>query len=231
MSIQRLVQRPLAGFSLAVGFSLLAAATVVLGAVPTPVAAAAAQDSGFEAAFAVFQRASAGDDAVIDQAAERFTALSRSQSGDPVLLAYAGSAASLRAKTTLLPWRKMSYAEDGLAQIDKALALLAPVHDAPLHHGTPASLETRFVAASTFLALPSMFNRHARGEKLLGEVLNHPLMAASPTPFKASVWLLAAQEAQQAKRPADARRLLQQTIASGAPQAAAARAMLKELGE
>ena len=37
--------------------------------------------------------------------------------------------------------------------------LLQPAHDAPLHRDTPASLETRFVAANTFLGMPSMFNR------------------------------------------------------------------------
>ena len=38
-----------------------------------------------------------------------------------------------------------------------AAARHRPADDAPRYRGTPASLEVRFTAASTFLALPSMF--------------------------------------------------------------------------
>ena len=135
----------------------------------------------------------------------------------------------MRARTTLLPWRKMSYAEDGLAQIDKALAMLTPGHDAPLHRGTPASLETRFVAANTFLALPAMFNRHPRGAKLLEDVLESPRFATSPLPFRGEVWLRAGLQAASGKRVDDARRWYGEVIRSGAPQAGVAQARLKEL--
>jgi hypothetical protein len=227
----RLTRRPLLSVALAVACSLFSTAALVLLATPTPVLAATpTQDTAFEAAFQAFQRASAsGDETLNQQAFDGFSALLHSQPADPVLMAYTGAATSMKAKFTMLPWRKMSHAEEGLALLDKSLALLGPAHDAPGRRGTPAVLETRFVAASTFLSLPGMFNRHARGEKLLAEVLGSPLFDTSPLPFKAAVWLRAGQEAQAAQHPADARRLYQQTIASGAPQAVAAQAALKEL--
>jgi hypothetical protein len=205
---------------------LLSAAALSLA---PPSACAQADPSAFDAAFAQFQRASNGDDAAADDAATRFAALSQAEPTDPVLMAYAGAARSMRARGALLPWNKMSLAEDGLAQIDKALALLTPADDQPLHRGTPASLETRFVAASTFLALPSMFNRQPRGAQLLDEVLTSPQFDASPLPFRGAVWMRAAAEAARSHRNDEARRWYVEVIRQGAPQGPAAQARLKEL--
>ena len=102
------------------------------------------------------------------------------------MLAYSGAATALLARAAMLPWKKMSYADEGLARIDKALALLQPAHDTLLHRGTPASLEARFVAANTFIGMPAMFNRGARGRSLLEQVLQSPLLATSPLPFAAA---------------------------------------------
>jgi hypothetical protein len=87
----------------------------------------------------------------------------------------------------------------------------------------------RFVAANTFLTLRKMFNRHAGGAKLLDEVLARSLPDASPLPFRGAVWLRAGLEAMNDKRDDDARRWLGEVVKAGAPQAAAAQAMLKEL--
>lgn len=223
---RRPLRAAVAAATLALAAAGLTLAPAAVGAQP---AAATADDGAFAPAFARFQQAAAGDEAAIDDAAAQFAKLSAAQPADPVLRAYAGAAGSMRAKTTLLPWRKLSYAEDGLALIDKALAQLTPAHDAPAHQGVPASLETRFVAAGTFLALPSMFNRGARGAKLLDEVLKSPLLAGAPLGFKGAVWLRAGQQAAADKQPAQARQWLNQVVAAGAPQAAAAQAKLKEL--
>jgi hypothetical protein len=123
----------------------------------------------------------------------------------------------------------MSRAEDGLALLDKALAQLTPAHDAPLYRGVPASLEARFTAAGTFLALPGMFNRHERGLKLLQEVARSPLLDGAPLPFKGAVWLRAGQEALKADDKAAARDWFGRLATSGAPQAADAQARLKDL--
>jgi tetratricopeptide (TPR) repeat protein len=204
---------------------LLMAATAVLLAT----AAHAVPDAQFQEAAALFTQAASGDKASIDKAAEAFTALLRTEPGNPVLMAYAGASTARLAGTTLLPWKKISYAEDGMAMIDKALALLTPAHNDVLQHGTPGALEVRFVAANTFLAVPGFMNRGARGAKLLAEVLDSPLLAQAPLGFQGAVWLRAAKLAQADKRPDEARKYLGEVISRNAPQADAARAQLKEL--
>jgi hypothetical protein len=189
---------------------------------------AAVPTAAYDAAFGQFQQAAAGAGAkAIESAAEQFGRLAAGEPGDPVLLAYSGAATAMRATTTMLPWRKLSFADDGLAQIDKALALLDAQHDTLLHRLVPASIETRFIAANTFLRMPSMFNRHPRGVRLLDEVLQHPLFASAPLEFRASVWLFAAEQAARDKRPEQARQWLQRVVASGAPQAARAQSTLQ----
>lgn len=206
----------------------LASATALSG--PNAVLAQPAGDApAFSAAFERFSRANQGDKSAIEPAAEAFAALSVAQPGDPVLLSYAGAATAMRAGTTLLPWRKMSYAEDGLARIDKALALLGPASDAPAQMGVPGSLTTRFTAASTFLALPSMFHRHERGQQLMAQVLASPLFATAPLPFRGAVWLRAGQAARDDGKADEARRLWQMVVDQHAPQAAAAEQLQREL--
>ena len=208
-----------------------AAATLALAAAAllAPLAPAVANEMAVPAALAEFQRALEGQQAAIEPAAQQLLSLSQADPANPVLRAYAGAATAMRASTTLLPWKKMGHAEDGLALIDKALAQLTPAHDAPLYRHVPASLEVRFTAAGTFLALPSMFNRQERGQRLLDEVVKSPLLETAPAPFKATVWMRAGQEAAKAQRTAEARQWFEKVSASGAPQAPAAQARLKDL--
>jgi len=160
------------------------AATLML----TGPALAAASAQAFDAAFGQFQQASASGDAkAIESAAEQFGRLAAADPADPVPLVYSGAATTMRATTTLQAMRQVEFADAGLGQIDKALALLAPAHDTLLHRGVPASLETRFVAATTFLRLPPALNRRTRGARLLDEVLNSPLLASAPAGFQGAV--------------------------------------------
>ena len=204
---------------------LLAAAAALLLAT----AAHAVPQAQFQDARALFIQAQAGDSAAIDKAAEAFGALQHAEPDNPVLMAYAGAATAMRASTTLLPWKKMTYAEDGMAMIDKALALLTPAHNAAIQNGTPEALQVRFVAANTFLAVPGFMNRGARGATLLAEVLASPLFAQAPLGFQGAVWLRAAKLAEADKRLDDARKYLGEVINRNAPQADAARAQLAAL--
>ncbi len=189
----------------------------------------AATAQQFDSAFASFQQARSGSVAAIDPSAEAFSALQKAEPANPVLLAYVGAATAMRANTTWLPWKKMTFAEDGLALLDKALAMLTAAHSAKLQHAVPAALEVQFVAANTFLAVPGFMNRGARGAKLLADVLASPLLGAAPTAFRGDVWLVAAEQASKAQRPDEARRYLTAVINADAPQAAAARARLAGL--
>lgn len=163
--------------------SLACAALMV--AVPLP--AHAVPDAQFDPALQVFLRASQGEELAIAQAVESFATLLKVEPGNPVLLAYSGAVVAMQAKTTMLPWRKMAHAEDGLAQLDKALALLGPAHNTVGQNQVPAVLDVKLVAANTFLALPRMMNRRDRGLKLLAEVNGSPLLVSAPAPFRETV--------------------------------------------
>ena len=206
---------------------VLVFAVVVLASCVATGIAIAAPDAAFDSAFRHFIVASGGDKSAVEPAADEFEALLKAEPANPVLMAYAGAAGAMRAGTTLMPWKKMGYAEDGLALLDKSLAMLTPAHDAPIQHGTPGSLEVRFVAANAFLAVPPFMNRAARGAKLLDEVLASPLFAQAPLPFQGSVWMRAAALATKEQRTADAQRFLNEVISRNAPQADKARALLK----
>jgi len=205
------------------------AAMLAALALAATINAHAVAEAQFQSAFQQFMHASAGDSAAVAPAVEGFGALLRAEPGNPVLMAYAGAATAMQARTTWLPWKKMSYAEDGLALLDKSLALLGPAHDAVIQNGTPGALEVRFVAANTFLAVPGFMNRGARGAKLLADVLASPLFAQAPLGFQGSVWMRAAALAAQEQRNTDARRYLAEVVQRNAPQAEAARAQLKGL--
>lgn len=123
----------------------------------------------------------------IDAAAAAYTQLLSTRPDDGVVMTYAGAITAMQATTTLLPWRKMRFADDGLALIDKALARLSPAQEAVAYRATPAVLEIQLTAATTFLALPAMFQRRERGLKLLANVATHPLLAQTPAAFQAAV--------------------------------------------
>lgn len=224
-----------AGLVLAVAGLVSFAGGLLPGSVPSAwaQAPAAAPDPGFDAALERFLSATPGDEKAIGDAASQFVRLSAAEPTDPVLRAYAGAATSMRATTTLLPWKKISLTEDGLAMIDKALAQLTPAHDAASHahshQGVPAVLWVRLTAANTFLALPSMFNRNERGRALLRQVTDSPLFEAAPAGFKASAWMSAANLAGKDQQPALARQWLEKVAATPTPQAAVARDKLKAL--
>lgn len=162
-----------------------------------------------------------------ERAAAAFTELLQQEPGDSLLMVYAGSATAQLATTTRLPWKMMSYAEDGLAMIDKALQLAANTDASAMHGTTPVALEVKYVAASTFLAVPGFMNRGVRGQKLLSDVLENKQFEKTPIGFKGAVWIRAAKAALMKNQNGDAKRYLHYVIEQNAPQAEAAKAMLK----
>lgn len=172
---------------------LSAAAILALG---TVFQCQAASEAEFVNAQKTFQQARNGEDRQIEPAVAAFDALARAEPQQPAYAAYLGSALAMKAREAWMPWNKLKYSERGLDHIDQALAALKPQHDSQLLRGVPVSMETRLVAASTFLALPDgVFHRRAAGKKLVDDLLRHPALAAAPVQFRAAVRTLAAQAA------------------------------------
>jgi hypothetical protein len=191
-----------------------------------------APDAAFIGAVQVFQRASRGVQSEVEPAVRAFEALARADSRNPVYAAYLGSAIATRANDAWMPWTRIKHAEQGLDHIDHALEMLKPEHDGQLIRGVAVGIETRLVAARTFLKLPDMvFHRRAAGRRLVADLLRHPAFAASPAPLRAAVHLAAAQAARD-ERPEDEVAQLKQvlSLADSGDSADQARARLKELG-
>jgi hypothetical protein len=109
------MQRSSRPYQMFIAATALALAAVVGGGSPS---AMAATDAAFAGAFQQFSSASMGDTSSIDKAADSFDALSKAEPANPVLMAYAGATTAMKASTTMLPLKKMSYAEDGMALLD-----------------------------------------------------------------------------------------------------------------
>jgi hypothetical protein len=211
-------------------FLSLAIALACSGALAAPSADNAA---AFVSARQQFAAGSAGDAAARDAAIEAFEKLSGAQPGNPVFLAYQGAGIAMRGRDALMPWDKMKFAEKGANMIEKAVAQLAPEHDSLLLNGTPASIETRLVAASTLLALPDFMNRRAGGKRALQAALESQVLAQSPAPVRANLFSVAARVAAEERRAGEEIGYLRQVIATqaGTPHVAKAAARLQELGQ
>lgn len=190
----------------------------------------AVPDTQFVPLFEQFNVINNGDDSKLEQVADGFAALLKSEPNNPVLMAYVGTTIAMKSNTTMLPWKKMSFAEDGMAMLDKALSMLTPAHDAPIQRGTPGALEVKLLAAKTFLAVPGFMNKGPRGAKLLGDITASPLLAQAPAGFQGEVWLTAGELAASQKRTDDARKHFNRVIELKAPQTDAARTQLGKLG-
>ncbi|MFZ6693946.1 hypothetical protein [Undibacterium sp. SXout20W] len=194
--------------------------------------ASAFSEPAFQSSFKKFTSASGNTDT--EQAAQEFQQLLNAEPANPLLMAYAGAATAKLATTTIFPWKKMSYAEDGMAKLDKALQITTNVDNLSnsnsgiaMHGNVPVTLEVKFVAANTFLAVPGFMNRAAQGQKLLNEILQHPQFINTVSSFRGAVWLRAANLALEQKHPELAKTYLNAVIQANAPQANSAASLLK----
>ena len=199
-----------------------------------PIAEAFGTEASFIDAVKTFQAARNGKTDEVDHAVAAFDALARTEPRLPLYPAYLGSALVLKGRDAWMPWSKLKYAQQGLDQIDQALAALKPEHDRQLLRGVPVSIETRLVAASTFINMPdSIFHRAAAGKTLIAEVIRDPTFAASPPAFRATGYLTAAKAARQEEQLEEEIAQLKRAlgVTDSGPAADQARARLKELGQ
>jgi len=151
----------------------------------------------------IFTKAVAGDGGAVKTASEQFRQLHEREPDYVLLRAFWGTCLTLQGREALMPWNKLRYVEDGLAQIDKALGQLSPDRDRELLGGVSVGMETRLVAASTFLKLPDMFHRFDAGKRVVEESLRNPAFAGLPPVLQGRFHFQAAMVAKQEGRRAD----------------------------
>lgn len=196
--------------------------------------AAQNRTEAFAAARTLFEQGLLGSKKDNEQAAELFKALSDQEHGNPLYLAYYGSATTVKSRDAFFPWSKLKLGEQGLDIIDKALKMVTAEHDTTMIKGVPVSVGTRLVAVSTFLQMPDKyFHRFVAGKSLLTETMNSRAFAAAPAHIKAAFHVQAATVARTDKQSTEEIRQLKQALeldpkGKAAP---AVHARLKELGQ
>lgn len=98
-------------------------------------------------ARAAYFRDLQGDPAAGRQATKNFQALPATHPRNPVVMAYSGSLLLLKAAHTWAFWNKRTLAQQGLDELDKAVA------------ADPHNLEARFIRGASTFHLPFFFHR------------------------------------------------------------------------
>lgn len=196
----------------------------ILAALATT-SAQALDSTAWNAAQTQFAQAQSGQSGSAAKAASLFGTLAEEDAQNPLPRVYLGSAETMQARDALAPWTKIRHCEQGLADIDRALALLRPEHSQARPGQVPVSATVKLTAASTFVALPGFFNRGQAGRKLLGELIAEPGFAALPTAFRAQTLDAAARSADN---PAVRRDYLSRLAELDSPLAAKARTAIAE---
>ncbi|NOY83635.1 MAG: hypothetical protein GXO96_02210 [Nitrospirae bacterium] len=144
-------------------------------------------------AQAIFEKSLAGDQNATQFAIEQFDHLAKNYPDQPLYSAYLGSAYTLKARDAWMPWTRLKYVEKGLELIDTALLNLRPKHDKMRLRDSIVSMETRLVALSTFLQVPSFLNRLQTAKDLLTETFDSSAFAQANPEVKGRIYLRAAE--------------------------------------
>lgn len=161
------------------------------------------------------------------QAASTFNNLLKQEPGNPLLMSYAGAATAKSSLDKFAKGEKNTALEDGTAMVEQALRLAS--NSEAMHGSIPVALEVRFVAASTYLAVPKFMNRHEKGGQLLKDVIDAQQFAQTDVGFRGAVWLRAATLAAEKNRADEAKKYLNEILKNNAPQAQKAAQLLQTL--
>lgn len=186
---------------------------------------------GYAEAAQAFQRARV-DPGALARATALFHKLAAAEPSSPLFAAYAGACGTLAGRAATAPLERLQLTEDGLRQLDGALKRLGPAHERPGPSGLPLSVETRLVAASTFLAVPDAFHRLEDGKAALAAALASPAYPhLSPAVRALFEWQRAVAARAEGRREDElgAVRKVEALAPPGGPLAAQAQARRREL--
>lgn len=92
----------------------------------------------------------------------------------PLTQVLTGSASTMVGRDAMMPWNKLSYTEQGLDLMRKAVRRLTDEHKNETFRGEAVDLAVKKYAAFTYLSVPSFFNTHPQGLAWAEELLNDP---------------------------------------------------------
>jgi len=136
----------------------------------------------------IFLQGVDGDRQAVRKALKNFRTLNSRYPENPVFLAYLGASMTLQGRDAQNNLDKQRLTEAGLKKIDRALELLSNGNNVP----PSRRLDTLLVAASSYIYIPSFFNRYERGKNLLEEILSHHDFNVMAAGFKAASYFTTA---------------------------------------
>ncbi|MDX9742112.1 MAG: hypothetical protein RBT81_13195 [Gammaproteobacteria bacterium] len=157
-----------------------------------PVFPAHANEPGeFAEAREVFLRAVDGDRRAVRDATLRFRTLSAAHPQEAVFIAYLGACTTLQGRDGTNNIERRRLTEEGLREIDRALALAVGAEQDPVRY-----LDAALVAANSYIHVPSFFNRYDDARRLVREILAHPGFERMADAYRAAAYMAAALLAQ-----------------------------------
>lgn len=186
----------------------LCAGLLVLPLLPDA-ARADTTDAAVLAARQLFYQGVDGDKRAVREALQQFRQLQADQPTNPLVLAYIGACETLLGRDGSNVTAKRTNTEQGVRDLDAALAALPRLAADGAAVTASAILETKLVAANAYIHIPGFFNRRQEGERLLRELTDDPSLELMSPGFQASVLVATATLARLNERPSESTALLQ----------------------
>jgi len=141
----------------------------------------------------VFEQGLRGDADAVLKAYPVLQKLVKQYPDNPLFLAYLGADETLQARDNWVPWTRIKFLDSGLDHVDKALAMITPEHDEQTERTSPISMETRLVALTTFIRVPSFSNRLQDAKDLFAESIEQDIFFKSPPEVRQRIYLQGAE--------------------------------------
>ncbi len=141
------------------------------------------------------------DDGSFDTVWQQFERLDEQYPNHPAVQMYYGSLETIKARDAFLPWKKMKWVEQGLDRMDRALSLIKVEHEQERLGKTMVALDSRLVAANTFLGVPSFLNRLQDAKDVFADLMETPDLEHMPPPLKQAIYAIGLKIAEKEENP------------------------------
>lgn len=140
-----------------------------------------------EAQIQLYQQIAQEQGGDLDQLYNELQTAQQKQAKDAWTLFYLGATETLVGRDAWMPWNKLSYTENGLARMNKALKLIGEKEQLQYYHYLPKSLYMQANAAATFTQVPDMFNTFEQGYQLFQNIIKQEAFIQAPA--EATTWV------------------------------------------
>ena len=147
-------------------------------------------DGNFRQARSEFLAVTQENGGSFKSAWDSFKQLDKQYPDHPAVQAYYASLETIKARDAWMPWSKLKWVEQGLDRMDGALSLLDDSHESEKLGVSTVALETRIVAANTYVAVPSFLNRLQDAKDVFSDLLDTPNLDRLPNELSKAIFTI-----------------------------------------